>query len=117
MRDFVQVIIRDSSQQFKDQSFGVIEDAPSCTVNDQYTKIKIIKSGLGWGRVPQFMVQKELEKGELIQIKNNNFPPINLDLQAVRINKDHGPIAQKLWQYLQEISDRNLLSPQTKNPV
>ena len=64
LKNYTQIIIRDTGTAMKSQNFGVVKGiSSSITVNDTSTKKQIIESGLGWGRLPSFMVKKELEKG------------------------------------------------------
>ena len=104
MQDFVQVIIRDTSTSFAAKDFGVVKGATaSCTVNDQDKKKAIIMAGLGWGRLPHFMIQNELNEGTLVSLESTEIRSVSLTLVAARKCKKHGPVAEKLWSFLSKL--------------
>ncbi len=110
MQEFVQVIIRDTSTSFKAKDFGVVKGATSsCTVNDQDKKKAIIIAGLGWGRLPHFMIQNELNDGLLVSLESTEIRSVNLPLVAARKCKKHGPVAEKLWTFLSKLVEGNKL--------
>lgn len=64
-------------------------------VPDHFTKLKLIESGVGWGRISK----TELENNtELIQIEKNLCTPVALELCLLRPKRRAiGPIAQAIW--------------------
>jgi DNA-binding transcriptional LysR family regulator len=103
MRDYVQCIIRDSSRHSAPRDYFLVEGARSWTVSDQLMKKEIILQGMGWGHMPDFLVERELHDGRLISIKGRHFPGGETDIVAARLrNKPHGPVAGRLWQYIAE---------------
>jgi DNA-binding transcriptional LysR family regulator len=103
MRDYVQCIIRDSSRHSAPRDYFLVEGARSWTVSDQLMKKEIILQGMGWGHMPDFLVEKELRDGKLLSIKGRHFPGGETDIVAARLrNKPHGPVAGRLWQYIAE---------------
>ncbi|MDO6421253.1 LysR family transcriptional regulator [Saccharophagus degradans] len=60
-----QIVIQDSGKYSGDKKWG-IQDGQRCWyVNDFATKKMLIESGIGWGRLPQYQIQKSLNTGEL----------------------------------------------------
>jgi len=107
IRDFVQVVNKDSSfkQSFK-KSHGILEGGRQWRVNDFFTKKQLILAGLGWGRLPQHVIEDELRSGELICLDIKTVRPANVEIHVVRpINQPTGPIATKMWEDFQQISD------------
>ena len=101
MQEFVQVIVRDTSTSFVTKDFGVVKGAAaSCTVNDNDKKKSIILAGLGWGRLPHFMIQNELNSGTLVSLESEEIRSVNISLVAARKRKKHGPVAERLWSFL-----------------
>ncbi|MCJ8315018.1 MAG: LysR family transcriptional regulator [Saccharospirillaceae bacterium] len=107
-----QIVIQDSGNQNKSQTFG-IQDGQRCWyVNDFTSKKTIITSGLGWGNLPGHMIQNELNSGELIALNFEDQQPTGLNLkgQSIQTKFDYfalkqkqkllGPVATKIWQSL-----------------
>ena len=92
------------------KDFGVLKGAAaSCTVNDQDKKKAIIMAGLGWGRLPHFMIQNELNDGTLVNLESSEIRSVSLNLVAARKCKKHGPVAEKLWSFLITLVQGNKL--------
>jgi DNA-binding transcriptional LysR family regulator len=103
MRDLTQCVIRDSAKHSPPRSYFVIEGARTCTVSDQLMKKEVILQGLGWGHMPDFLVDAELQDGRLVSLANGFFRGAVVDLVAARrIGRAHGPAASALWRLLQQ---------------
>ena len=103
MRDYVQCIIRDTATHSAPRDYFLIEGARSWTVSDQMMKKEIILQGMGWGHMPDFLVDDELRRGRLVSIAGRHFKGGQSELVAARKRrKPHGPIANRLWQYIQD---------------
>jgi len=76
-------------------SLSDIEGANAWTVTDMHTKKNLIKSGLGWGRLPKYLIEKELADGSLIRLDYPHIQHKDLVLSIIRKrDAEHGPIAQ-----------------------
>ncbi|WP_231950171.1 LysR family transcriptional regulator [Legionella lansingensis] len=96
LSECMQVILRDSSKT--NFSFGVIEHCRHWTVSDVVAKKHIILAGLGWGRLPEHLVAKELTRGALQRLIGNHFDERLITLSAIRLQKPvYGPIVERLW--------------------
>jgi DNA-binding transcriptional LysR family regulator len=103
LREFTQCIIRDSARQPPPQEHFVIEGAQQCVVPDQSLKREIILQGLAWGHLPHFLIEDDLRAGRLLSIKGRHLPGKVEELVAGRRrDRPHGPVANRLWGYLQE---------------
>src|SRR6266849_4534199 len=103
MRDHVQCVIRDTSRRSPLWDYYLVEGARSWTVSDQLMKKELILQGMGWGHMPGFLIERELRNGRLISIQGRHFPGGQTDIVAARVrNKPHGPVAGRLWQYIDE---------------
>ncbi|MDQ6979149.1 MAG: LysR family transcriptional regulator [Mariprofundaceae bacterium] len=99
-----QIIVRDTSLHSAKVTAGVIAGSNRWVVNDFMMKKQIIASGSGWGRMPLHMVQEDVRQGRLIAISSTHFPPISVEIKALRHkHKPIGPTAAALWQRLQRI--------------
>ena len=103
MRDHVQCIIRDSARHSPPREYYIVEGARSWTVSDQLMKKEVIQQGMGWGHLPGFLIERELQDGRLLAITGRHFAGGRVDLVAARRrNVAHGPIAERLWRYIGE---------------
>jgi DNA-binding transcriptional LysR family regulator len=103
MRDLVQCIIRDTARHSTSRDYYLIEGARSWTVNDQLMKKQTILQGMGWGHMPEFMVADELRDGRLISIAGRHLRGGSGEIVAARRrDRPHGPVAHRLWQYIEE---------------
>jgi DNA-binding transcriptional LysR family regulator len=100
MKDYVQIIIRDSARQ-PARDYFVIKEAPSWTVADQHTKKELILQGMGWGHMPLHLIDKELHSGKLVSLEGRHFRRSRLDIVAARMRgRPVGPVASALWDFL-----------------
>jgi DNA-binding transcriptional LysR family regulator len=105
MRDHVQCIIRDSAKHSAPKDYYVVDGAQSWTVSDQFMKKEIILQGMGWGHLPDFLIEDDLRSGKLLSISGKHFAGGRIDLVAARRrNIPHGPIAEQLWRYVEDQS-------------
>ena len=115
MRGFTQCVMRDTARHSPQQDFFMIEGAPQCMVADQGMKKEIILQGLGWGHMPRFLIEEELRDGRLRSIAGRHLPGrIEELVVARRSDRPHGPISNRLWDYIQQEAPalRRALAPQ-----
>jgi DNA-binding transcriptional LysR family regulator len=103
MRDYVQCVIRDSARRETARDYFLVEGARSWTVSDQLMKRELILKGMGWGHMPKYLVAQDLRRGRLLPITGKHFRGGQAELVAARRrNVPHGPIANRLWQFIGE---------------
>ncbi len=103
MRPYAQCIIRDTARHSPHQSYYMIEGARSWTVSDQLMKKEIILQGMGWGHLPDFLIERELMEGRLITIAGKHFAGGEAEIVAAKLRAyPHGPVANRLWQFISE---------------
>jgi DNA-binding transcriptional LysR family regulator len=103
MRGYVQCVIRDTARGPAPLSYYLIEGAPSWTVSDQLMKRELILQGMGWGHMPRYLIEQDLRDRRLLAITGRHFKGGQADIVAAR-RRDvtHGPIADRLWHYIEE---------------
>jgi DNA-binding transcriptional LysR family regulator len=107
MRDYVQCVIRDSARHSLPRDYYLVEGAQSWTVGDQLMKRELILQGMGWGHMPRYMIEQDLRDRRLLSIAGKHFPGSQVDLVAARRREaPHGPIANRLWQFITEQAER-----------
>ena len=103
MRDYVQCVIRDSSRHSPPQDYFLVEGARSWTVSDQLMKRELILQGMGWGHMPEFLIDEDLRKKRLLDISGKHLRGGMADIVAARRREaPHGPVASRLWRYIGE---------------
>lgn len=71
---------------------------PKVFVSDHFAKLRLIESGIGWGRISE---KECTENGQLVMVPECVFPAITLNLYLLRArSRALGPIAQAIWKSL-----------------
>lgn len=102
MKTYPQVII--SGRKSSKTSYGVLEGGDQWRVNDFQTKKEIIMQGMGWGSLPEHLIEDELAQGLLAPLNVEGeveFPSI--EFRIARLDSEPvGPVAQRLWELFRE---------------
>lgn len=95
-----QVVVK-SSIYTSERSAGIINKQNTWSVSDFASKKELIKADLGWGYMPNHLIDSELKEGSLkaLSIESN---AVAIYLCRLR-DKVQGPSAQLLWQELQQL--------------
>jgi DNA-binding transcriptional LysR family regulator len=100
LKQVPQVIIH-STGTSNTSSFGILEGGRKWYVNDILTKKEILLAGLGWGAMPDHMIQDHLESGELQKIELDGTSSRKAMVHLVRKKTTPlGPVAKELWKTL-----------------
>jgi len=103
MRDYVQCVIRDTARHLPPRDYYLIEGARTWTVTDQLMKRELILQRMGWGHMPKFLVAEDLRERRLLDISGKFMKGGAVELVAARRREGpHGPIANRLWAYIEE---------------
>jgi DNA-binding transcriptional LysR family regulator len=108
MRDYVQCVIRDTAQRSPRRDYYLVEGARQWTVSDQLMKKELILQGLGWGHLPDYLIESELRKRTLLPLSGEHFKGGTVELVAAR-RRDvtHGPVANQLWAFIAQHATNN----------
>lgn len=100
LKDFVQVVVRDSSSAPRPLSFGFLTGGRHWYVTDHMTKKEIILAGMGWGRLHEHLIAEELRDGRLLPLSIEGYPTtMQVEICVARIrNKPVGPVGAALWE-------------------
>ncbi|QWK80480.1 LysR family transcriptional regulator [Ochrobactrum sp. BTU1] len=113
--DHLQIVLTDPSDISAGRDFGVVS-SKTCRVNSQDTKHQLILGGAGWGRLPYWLVERDLEQGTLVCLNVSavgfNGEVTSSAYVAHRRDEALGPAAQKLADLLisQEFVDQSALN-------
>lgn len=99
LKAYKQCIIRDTAKQETNKSYFVNEESQHITVGDQHTKKQVILQSMAWGHMPLFLVQKELEDGDLLSIEGENIQGTKREIVIARLReKTKGVMLERLWE-------------------
>jgi DNA-binding transcriptional LysR family regulator len=66
-------------------------------------KREVILQGMGWGHLPAYLIEQDLRAERLRAITGRHFKGGEAELVAARRREvPHGPIADRLWRYIEE---------------
>jgi DNA-binding transcriptional LysR family regulator len=106
MRGYVQCVIRDTTRHSSPRDYFLVEGARTWTVSDQLMKRELILQGMGWGHMPRYLIEQDLRKKRLLDISGRHLRGVKVELVAARRREaPHGPIAKRLWRYIEEEAD------------
>lgn len=99
IRNYVHILVPDSGREEPSAHVNVIPGERCWHVNDYASKKEFIRAGLGWGRLPESMIQDELKTGELHPIEIEGIPgQQKLPIFIIRrLGHSTGPVFQHLW--------------------
>lgn len=97
LNKYPQIVVKSTQSNSPNQG-GIYKDAIHWQVTDDTTKLELIRKGLGWGRLPMHLVEKDIERGRLKPLCHIEKTLV-LDLYlARRKNYSYGKVADFIWQ-------------------
>ncbi len=103
LAEHLQIVLADPTPLSEGRDFGVLSPR-TWRVHSQDAKHALIVAGVGWGRLPAWLVQADLEAGRLERVPTQAFGPRGeAHMQAYlahRSDKHLGPAAQMLRETL-----------------
>jgi DNA-binding transcriptional LysR family regulator len=102
LKNEYQIVVQDSGQSSQGINYSVQTGQRCWYVNDFNTKKTLIMSGMGWGRLPDYMIKKALKENTLTTLNMKDFDTnMALNYQAIKLKSYLlGPVAETLWQNL-----------------
>ena len=105
----VQLVLTDRTELSKGQEFGVLS-ARNWRLADLGSKHAFLRAGLGWGGMPQEMVQRDLDDGALVELTLLDRPTRTHMVMsaAYRADAPPGPAGRWFIEQLQRLSEDGL---------
>lgn len=102
LKDEYQILVQDSGSGTRGLKLGVQSAQRHWYVNSFATKLSLIEQGMGWGRLPLWMIKTALEEGRLLVPALNDFSAREQFGYSLvrRADGAPGPVATRLWQAL-----------------
>lgn len=99
LADHVQIVQSDPSTLTQGRDFAVLSPQ-TCRVNGQDAKHALIVAGVGWGRLPLWLVERDLAEGRLLRLPTDSLgrgsQVATETYLAHRIDQPLGPAARVL---------------------
>ena len=109
LADHLQIVLSDPSQLSEGRDFGVLSPQ-TCRVSNQDAKHAMILAGLGWGRLPQWQVERDLAEGRLVRLSTASLgrdSQLPMEVYLVhRIDEPLGPAARVFGESLARLCGR-----------
>ncbi len=101
MQGYVQVVVSGTGGGDFEQSRDLLSGGQKWNVSDFNTKKSVIKAGLGWGGMPEHLIQPELASGELVGLNVEGIPARHTEIYAIR-RRDiaMGRVTAEIWNAL-----------------
>lgn len=95
LADHLQIVVEDPSALTEGRDFGVLSPG-TWRVGDLQAKRALIRAGLGWGRLPGWLVERDLAEGRLARIGGRDGTETVAAALAHRVDDPPGPAARRL---------------------
>ncbi|WP_334150723.1 LysR family transcriptional regulator [Hyphomicrobium sp.] len=109
LADHLQIVLSDPSQRSEGRDFGVLSPQ-TCRVSSQDAKHALILAGLGWGRLPEWQVERDLAEGRLVRLPTASLgrdSQLPMEVYLVhRIDEPLGPAARVFGDALARLCGR-----------
>lgn len=103
LADHLQIVLSDPSALSQGRDFGVLS-SQTCRVNTQDAKHDLIRGGVGWGRLPLWLVERDLQEGRLVRLNvgalGRQGEVASQAYLAHRLDEALGPAARRLADHL-----------------
>ena len=103
-----QIVVRDRSKHTKEQNFSVLNHH-IWSVSDIHCKYMMIREGIGWGTLPQKMVQKDIEDGILCVVEPQSWKDLSLNIPMVALYHKGSILSHYAQDFITECM--NVLAP------
>lgn len=104
LKELPQIVVKSSAPEYRGEVHGGLSRQFWYT-SDFSMKKQLIKSGLGWGRLPSYQITHELKHSELEEIKHiKEVKASTVPMYLIRSKtKVFGPHTKSLWGHLKEV--------------
>lgn len=104
LRSFVELTSHESQMGFDSENLTLLTGVHQWKTKDTQTLKHMLLAGLGWGLVPEHLVKREIQDGQLLQLQLDDVESIITgEVRAIRTqDKTLGPVASHLWQSFQQ---------------
>ncbi len=95
VREHTQLVVSDQSERTKGRDYGVLAYR-TWRMTDMRTKHMLMRSGLGWGGLPRWLIADDLASGRLVELDLEQFKEAKAPLYAMH-RFDRSPKPAAAW--------------------
>ncbi|MBU3005303.1 LysR family transcriptional regulator [Paraglaciecola arctica] len=96
--DHTQIVIGEPSKNISELALSKEKGAKTFYVTEMSTKRAMIMSGLGWGELPEHLVEQEIENGSLVKLNfDSQLKNFSEHYLVRKMDLEHGPLANNIW--------------------
>lgn len=107
LKGHVQCLLRDTARHTPPREDYIVPGARRMIVGEVLTQREVIRQGLAWGHLPDFLVREDLRNGRLQSLTGRHLHGIAIDIVAARLRTaPHGVVANRFWAYLEHLADK-----------
>jgi len=99
LKQHVHISIEESDLSFDTRDLVLLKGCRQWRTRDAYTLKSLLVEGLGWGYVPEFMVEQEIKNGQLARLIPDNLEHvISGEIRIVKRQEyTLGPVSSMIW--------------------
>ncbi|GAA6173562.1 LysR family transcriptional regulator [Colwellia sp. KU-HH00111] len=99
LKQEVHIDVEASDLSFDTHDLILLKGCRQWRTKDAYTLKNMLVEGLGWGYIPEFMVEEELQSGELVKLKLNEIEhEISGEIRLIKRQEcTLGPVSTMIW--------------------
>ncbi|MEP1445238.1 MAG: LysR family transcriptional regulator [Paraglaciecola sp.] len=96
--DHTQIVIGEPSKNISELALSKVKGAKTFYVTEMSTKRAMIMSGLGWGELPEHLVEQEIKNGSLVKLNfDSQLKNFSEHYLVRKMDLEHGPLANNIW--------------------
>lgn len=104
LRDHIQLVVTDRSKFTQGKDFGVLA-LRDWRLGDLGAKHNLLRSGIGWGNMPEALVQDDLASGKLVRLALSEGSSFSFPLYLIhRGDEEPGPAGSWLMQQFLDLA-------------
>lgn len=93
---YPQIVLKSSGDAVEDR--GVLSSAKQWRVSDMGSKFNLIKMGLGWGYLPDYLLNEMNSEKKFSAVRVEELPAVQVTMyKTVRRYKKRGPVLRAFW--------------------
>lgn len=99
LKEQVHISVEESDLSLDSHDLILLKGCRQWRTKDAYTLKNMLMEGLGWGHIPEFMVEEELKSGSLVKIETTEIETeITGEIRLVKRQESTlGPVSRMIW--------------------
>lgn len=109
LQNLPQIIVKSSAKASTQVIYGAASGMKQWFTTDMSMKEQLILNSLGWGRLPEHIIEDHIKENRLSVVKDiPSIKPHNIQMSLIRNKKNiMGPNTKRLWDYLVTLGEQD----------